>query len=191
MLKKTLKQVTLFFLVAVATLSCENSDDQMDTSGDLLGDWKLISYTTNGSTAATVQDVTTTSNFTGNASNINYIIAFSENPNKATVENGSFDIELMSSVNGMTSTETTTINDINSDAGWSRNGNTITFTEDFASFNTNANIADIDLASDPKYIIEELTNTSLILSTNVSEQIKDSGIDFDVNISIRLVLTRI
>ncbi|GGD21793.1 hypothetical protein [Hyunsoonleella pacifica] len=191
MLNKTLKQLTLLFLVVLATLSCEKSDDEMDTSGDLLGDWELISYTSNGSTTATVQDNTLTSSFTSKALNIDYIITFSENPNRAITENGSFDVELISSVNGVNSTETTTISDINSEAGWSRNGNIITFTEDFASFNTNAPVIDEDLSTNPDYIIEELTNTSLILSTSASEQINSSGVDFDINLSLRLTFTRI
>ncbi|WP_203256038.1 hypothetical protein [Hyunsoonleella ulvae] len=190
MLHKTLKRVVLFFVVATATLSCESNDDTMDTSGDLLGDWELTSYTTSGSTSATVQGNTISSNYTGKALNIDYIMTISENPNRAITENGSFDIELVSSINGVNSTETTSINNINSETGWSRNGNILTFTEEFASFDTNAPVVD-DVSANPDYIIEELTDTSLILSTSISEQINDSGVDFDVDVMLRLTFARI
>ncbi|MGC6431114.1 MAG: hypothetical protein ACON5F_08735 [Jejuia sp.] len=192
MLSKTLKQVVLLFMISIAVFSCdENNNEPLDTSGDLIGDWELIGYTSNGNTSATIQGTNFTTTFTGKALNIDYILTFSENPNKAITENGSFDYEIMTSINGFSDTETTTISNIDSEANWTRNGNVLSFTGDFGSFETNAQVLDEDIDANPDYIIEELTITSLILTTSVSDQITDLGIDYDFDMNLRLEFTRI
>lgn len=193
MLNKTLKGLVLLFVLTVTSFSCEENDDSTDASGDLIGNWELTSYTTNGDTTVSAQGNTITSNFDGKALNIDYIITFSEDPNKATTQNGSYDIEVTTSVSGISSTETATVSDINGEANWSRNGNIITFTGDFISFETDAIVLDEELSENVDYIIEELTDTSLILAASVSEQISDPdiGFDIDVDINLRLTFTRI
>ncbi|GEM_PF-6254548 len=192
MLHKTMKRVVLLFMLSAAVFSCdENSTDPLDTSGDLLGDWELVSYTSNGNTSATIQGTNFTTTYTGKALNIDYILTFSENPNKAITENGSFDLQIMTSIGGNTDTTTQTINNIDSEANWTRDGNILSFTGNFGYFESNTQILDEDIDANPDYIIEELTSTSLILTTSVSDQITDLGIDYDFGITIRLEFTRI
>lgn len=190
MLNKTLRRVTFLFVIALATFSCNENDDVLETSGSLVGDWELTSYTYSGETSATIQGNTLINTFTGMASNIDYIITFGENPNKAIIEDGSFDIELISSVNGMSTTENIMVSNIDSQADWVRNGNVLTFTGSFGSFDSNIPTTNQNVTN-PTYIIEELTDTTLILTSLISEQITNSDIDFDVNASIRLELNRI
>lgn len=190
MLNKTLKQVVLLFLLSISIFSCESNDDTLETSGELLGDWELISYTTNGSTTTNFQGESLTAIFSGEALNIDYIMTFTENPNKAITENSSFDFELNSSVNGESTTDTTTINNLNAESEWSRNGNILIISGEFGSFDTNAPLLEDDIAN-PEYIIEELTENTLVITTSVSEQVSESGFDLDIDINLRLEFTRI
>lgn len=191
MLSNTLKHVVLFFLISASIFSCGSNDDTLDTSGELLGDWELISYTNNGSTSANFQGNTISNTFFGKAIDIDYILTFTENPNKAITENSSFNFELVSTVDGTSSTETSTIKNINAEAEWSRNGNVLTFTGDLGSFDTTDLVIDDEVAANPDYIIEKLTETTLILITGVSEQVSDSGFDIDIDVNLRLEFTRI
>lgn len=192
MLNRTLTQVVLLFMISTAIFSCdETNNEPLDTSGDLIGDWELVDYTSNGSTSAMIQGSNFTTAFTGKASNMDYIVTFSENPNKVTTENGSFDYEVMISVNGQNDTQTTSISNIDSEANWTKNGNILSFTGDFGSFETNTPVLDEDFGANPDYIIEVLTNNSLVLTTSVSDQITEFGIDYDFDMNLILEFTRI
>ncbi|SFC85817.1 hypothetical protein [Algibacter pectinivorans] len=191
MLIKTLKRVVLLFLFSTTIFSCESSDDTLDTSGELLGDWELVSYINEGSTSTNFQGTPINYTFSGKAINIDYVLTFSENPNKAITENSSFDFEIISSFDGTSTTETSTINNINAEAEWSRDGNVLTFSEDFGSFDTSDLVLEDKLSANPEYIIEKLTATTLVLTTGVSEQVSDSGFDVDISVDLRLEFTRI
>ncbi|KAA5827934.1 hypothetical protein FPF71_03580 [Algibacter amylolyticus] len=191
MLSKTLKRVVLLFLFSTTIFSCESSDDTLDTSGELPGNWELISYTNDGSTSTNFQGNPLRTTFTGKAINIDYILTFTENPNKAFTENSSLDFEITSSANGTSSTETSTINNITSESDWSRDGNILTFSGDFGSFNTSAPVIDDEISANPEYIIKELTENTLVLTTGVSEQVSESGFDIDIDVNLRLEFTRI
>lgn len=181
--------LTIALLLPIFLLSCSEDEASGDTSGELRGTWQLTEYTSNTSASTTAEGTTLTIESDGVAENIDAIVAFTENPNEVSSE-GSFDIVLTSSIAGQTETETVSIDDFSSVSTWSRDGDILTF--------ENGNIISIDTdleLIDPEdavinYTIEELTDTTLRLSSSLSQTIEQEGIEFDVDANIRMVLVR-
>jgi len=106
-------------------------------------------------------------------------------PNEYTAE-GSYDIILDFTINGMSETETTSLDDIQEEGTWERNGNTLF---------VDGEIIDIDLPlgatmSMGELTILELTDTTLRLGQEVTEEVTEDGITVSVAVSSEIVFAR-
>lgn len=128
---KKYKFLVLAFL-AVGIISCNSDDDADgggDTSGDLIGTWiaesidltNTISVTTDGITVETLQE--------GVGTHIDATLTFSEDPDEFTSE-GSFDLELTTTILGVSETETIEDVEFLDDGTWTRSGDNLTLMND-------------------------------------------------------------
>ncbi len=166
----------LFVALFLVFTSCSKDDDSSsDTSGDILGKWDMTSYDYVGKTVTSTQGQTLTTDFVGEAFDIDYNIAFEENPNEITSE-GSFSLKLTSTVLGQATTQNISNFDVGITSGtWEKNGNEIIT----KSIRGEANMK-----------IEELTNTSLVLSIEEELDLSQSGFPGTSNIKAVLSFKR-
>ena len=136
-----------------------------DVSGDLLGSWQMISFNYTGTTVTTVQGITLTADFVGVASDIDYVIEFTETPNNFSATGG-YDLELTTTSSGQSFVENVEDLNVSSNGTWSKNNNTIVFTE---------------TSEDGEATIEILNDTTLKFTQIVDENINQQGVESTVN----------
>ena len=173
-------------MALVVFTSCENDlvsappyDDGIetgDTSGNIVGTWNLVSYSSIGSTTTTTQGVTIEADIVGQGSDYNLVLEFSENPASYSML-GSYDVELSTTVNG--ETVVTNENDVDdtSNGAWSKEDNSLILAD--ATSNLVKNVS-IQILSETRlkysYTIEEsfaqqdVTNVSTISKTFTFER---------------------
>lgn len=104
--------ITLF--LSLAFISCEKDDDGIEMLPDttdtveakIAGRWKLIDLETkNGKTLISFEGQKITTLFTQKGRDFDYITNFTTNPNKASIEKGSYTIETVTTVEGISSTQ--------------------------------------------------------------------------------------
>ncbi|MEL0456292.1 hypothetical protein WJN01_08650 [Flavobacteriaceae bacterium SZ-1-7] len=171
-----MKKLNLFFVaLALIITSCtEDGDPIPQISGDIVGIWDMVDYTYTGQTVTTAQGQTLKSDFTGEAYNMNYTITFEENPNNL-ISMGSFSLKLTTTTLGQTSTQN--IDNIEGlvTGTWEMvNGEII----------TNAN------GDQGKMKIEELTESSLVLSIAEKQDLSQSGVSIIADIDAVLFFER-
>jgi len=184
MKKRVLSGLTMLFL-AIFLVACSNNDDEIITSGEILGEWTMVSFEYNGSSSFEVSGVNISSEFTGKAKNIDFTMTFIEEPNKA-LGAGSYDLEVTVSAIGVSDTETTSINDINTSAEWSRDGDILTFNG--ALYSGAMDMVNTDAGQE--YTIEELTDTSLRIHSSVEEITDDFGVETTITMETVMEFTR-
>lgn len=181
-----MKKILFILAIGLTVLSsCENdlvsappsdsieengNSDGTDVAGDLVGSWQMISFNYTGTTVTTVQGITLTADLVGVASDIDYVIEFTETPNNFSVTGG-YDIELTTTSNGQSFVENVAIN-ASSNGTWSKNNNTIVFT---------------GTTVDGEATIEILNDTTLKFTQIVDENINQQGVESSVttnNVSI-------
>jgi len=168
-----MKQLSILFITLILVLtSCSSDDSIPKTSGNIAGTWQMISYDYRGESTTTAQGQTLTSDFIGEAYDIDYTITFEENPNKLSSD-GSFSIELTTTILGQTSTQN--IEDVLGLEGlevvsvgtWEIvNGQLVT--------TANGEIGNMDIL--------ELTESSLILSIKDTQNLSQSGVSIEADI---------
>jgi len=124
---KLLKLMSLCLLVIFVS-SCSSDDDSGNNAeASLVGTWIANTVNYEGTTETEIQGQAIVAQFTGEGYNIDFSLTFTENPNNLTSE-GSYDIELTTTVLGQTTTEN--VEDITWDVvgEWQRSGSTITVT---------------------------------------------------------------
>lgn len=163
--------------LALVLTACSSDDDNVspgDTSGNLLGTWigQDVDYTGNSVTSVQGQDITAT--FVGEAYDVDYSITFTENPNEV-VADGSYSIELTTTVLGQSQTENVENIEFFSDGAWSRSGDELTIVSS----------EDTTVAT-----IIELTDTTLILAVSETEDSVTEGFDISTNIDVIVTYTK-
>jgi len=157
-----MKKFALLFILTLSfsLTSCSDDDNNSsNTSGELVGTWMGTAIDYSGTTETTVQGITIDADFVGEAYDIDYSLTFSENPNNVEAD-GSYSIELETTVNGQTTTQDVEDLEFLNDGTWSRDGNDLTITDDGQSSTAR---------------IVELTDTTLRISISQVDDLSDDG----------------
>ena len=189
---KNIFKSLLIVLVTVSFMSCSSDDDSSnnstnDTSGTLVGTWALESFDYSGNTTSTITGQSISSDFTGVAENIDYSITFTDNPNEF-VTGGSYDIEMSNTFLGQTITTNESFNGVESEGGWEQNGNTIIVNGSLVDSGTSFPVNN-EVATAP-FMIEELTDTTLILTQEINQEETVNGSTFSISLISESIYTR-
>jgi hypothetical protein len=151
----------LFTALISLTISCSSDDDNStpNNNGNIVGVWKGTAVEYTGTTTTTAQGQTITADYVGEAYDVDYTLTFTENPKKV-ISDGSYSIELTTTINGQSTTQNVENLEFLSSGDWSISGNTLSIT--------------VDNETDDAAIVE-LTNTSLILKSVKTETTAGSG----------------
>lgn len=185
---KTIGKLCVALLFITSLVACSSDDDgNNDTSASLVGTWSITAFDYEGATSFDFLGEPISTSFTGVGQNFDYDITFTENPNEYTAE-GSYDIVLDFTVEGMTETETTSIENVESEGTWERNGNMLLLDGSIIDIDVDIPVAEtMDMG---EVTILELTETTLRLGQVVSEEVTEEGITVSVSLSTETVLTR-
>lgn len=166
-------KLILFTAFISLTISCSKDDDNPapENNGEIVGVWKGTTVNYTGSTTTTAQGQSITADYVGEAYDVDYILTFTENPKKV-VSDGSYSIELTTTVNGQSTTQNVENLELLSSGDWSINGNTLSIT--------------VDNETDDATIVE-LTNNNLVL--NVVETETNTGSGFTVTSTTDVTLS--
>ena len=169
-------KLTLVLVAFIAFTSCSEDDNGggNDTSGDIVGTWIGTGVDYTGTSETTTMGQTVSADFVGEAFDINYTLTFSENPNNV-VADGSYSIELTTTINGQSSTETVEDLEFLNDGTWERSGNTLTITAE---------------GEPGDATIVELTDTTLVLEIVESEGISAPDFEFTTQVTAVMTFTR-
>jgi len=179
----------LFVAVLLGSCSTDDNGGSGETSADLIGTWIMQSFEYQGETSTDVMGIPFDIDFDGEAFNIDASLVFTDSPNQFT-SSGSYDIELSSSFEGETQTQTESIEDFESQGTWSRNGDTLTFDGSLIDAGTGAVVVggmDFDMS---EATILELTGTTLRLGQDMSEEITQDGQTVSFSFTSEIVFSR-
>ncbi len=183
-----LGKLCMVLFVVTAFVSCNTDDDGgSDTSADLVGTWAVTSLEYDGTTSFELFGETINTTFDGVGQNLDLDFTFTENPNEYTAE-GSYDIVLDFTVDGMSQTETTSVDNLQQEGTWERNGNILSIDGEIIDLDVDIPVGDTMGMSD--LTILELTDTTLRLGQEVSEEVTEEGITVSVSINSEIVFTR-
>lgn len=186
--KYLFKILTILFL-GVALVSCESDDDNNnDNEASLVGLWNLTSYTYSGDIVTENMGVTITTEYMGEAINIDSTLDIGENPNTINTA-GSYDIVLTTIFLGEEIEQTVPIADATAQGTWTRNGNILTIEGELvAGAQLPAGVpSDINTQD---YTIAELTATTLRLTLSTSFEINQAGVNNSYTLNTDIVLNR-
>lgn len=156
---KILKLILFTALISL-TISCSSDDDNVNLNNDgIVGVWRGTGVNYEGTSTTTMQGQSFAADYVGVAYDINYTLAFSENPNKVVSE-GNYSIELTTTYMGQTTTQNITGLDFLSDGDWTLNGDILSITVDNETQNAT---------------IIELTPNKLVLEANESTTVEQNG----------------
>lgn len=185
-MKNFIKTLSIF-CITISLISCNTDDDSgSETTGDLVGDYEMVSFSYEGTTTTTLEGQSAEADFSGIGQNIDYTIEFTENPNEFATA-GSYDIELSTTVAGQTTTMVQPINDASSNGTYTRTGNTLTLEGTLLS--TGNTIGGNATAGEAT--ISELTDTTLILVQETSQEQTINGATISISLTAESVFTRI
>ncbi|HYF71137.1 MAG TPA: hypothetical protein VD884_23575 [Ohtaekwangia sp.] len=157
-------KITKFFFVSLLVLFFSCSEDEpspaLPTVEGLTGSWNMTAIDYSGTSATTFEGSTIKATFTGKGKNMDYTTAFSMDPN-AVVSEGSYTIELKTTVAGQTTTEDHEFNDAFMDGTWELDGRTLIITNDGVS---------------QEAIITKQTDDVLEAKVNIEESFSESEI---------------
>lgn len=164
----------LFIAITLVLTSCSSDDSKPEVSGDIVGTWDMVDYSYTGTTVTKAQGQTLSADFIGSAYNINSTITFEENPNNIISE-GSFSLELTTTVSGQTSVSH--VHNLESVSGgtWELvNGELRT--------NSNGQTGNMK--------IEKLTESSLVLAVKEKQDLSQSGVSIVSDINAKVYFER-
>jgi hypothetical protein len=179
--RKTLQmkifKLFLFTAFISLTISCSSDDDSSSpaNSSDIVGVWQGTAVDYRGTSTTTMQGQTITADYVGEAYDIDYTLTFTENPNKV-ISDGSYSIELTTTVNGQSTTQNVPNLEFLSTGDWSINGSTLSIT--------------VDDETDDATIVE-LTNNSLILNAVQTETTTEQGFTVVSTTDVTLSFTKL
>lgn len=180
----------LILLLAVVLISCESDDDTTTINGEIGGEWNFESINYTGTTIVSQPGNSITTNFSGESFDENATMTFNEADNSFTSQ-GSYYIELTSTTLGQTQTQTTTIDDYNSEGEWDLDGNILTIVGGLVSISSGAPIVgDPNEILSQEYVVQELTATTMVISGVDQRLIQESDIELDINIDSTITLTK-
>ncbi len=171
---RTFKLIALAALVTVFA-SCKNNDDDGGTPDvDLiLGLWTGTGVDYSGTTVTEASGQTITADFTGESFDENYTLNISSDPNEFTSE-GTYSLELTTTVLGQSSTETVTGLTLFDSGTWELNGSELTITSG---------------GETSTGTIVELTENTLRISATEEETVTDPDLGFTITTTVTAIAT--
>ena len=154
-------KILFITVLTISIVSCGDDDDAGNDVGgsvDLIGTWNAVSVNYTGTTVTEANGVSIQADFVGEGMNIDYTLNFTSNPNELTSE-GSYDIELTTTILNETTTQTFTDIEFASTGEWLLDGDQMTVTADGVT---------------TIITVVELTATSLILNI-IDVQTQNTG----------------
>ena len=185
----TLGKLFMVLFIATAFVGCSSDDDATNnTSANLVGTWAITSFEYNGETSTEIAGQSQTATFEGIGQNFDTSTTFTDSPNEYT-SSGSYDVVLTTTIDGMEQTTTTPIENFQSEGTWERNDDTLLFDGELISIETMIPVIGME-ANMGEATILELTETTLRLGQEVSQDISQDGITVSVTITTETVLAR-
>ncbi|WP_299761816.1 lipocalin family protein [uncultured Dokdonia sp.] len=185
---KTIGKLCMALFLIISLVGCSSDDEGgNETSASLVGTWAVTSLDYEGTTSFDFLGETVNTSFDGVGQNLDLNFTFTENPNEYTSE-GSYDIVLDFTVNGMSETETTSIDNLQQEGTWERNGNILSIDGEIIDLDIDIPVGDTMGMSD--LTILELTDTTLRLGQEVNEEVTQEGITVSVSVSSVIVFAR-
>ncbi len=163
----------LFTTFLALTISCSKDDDNPTTAnnGNIVGVWKGTTVDYTGSTTTSGQGQTISADYVGEAYDVDYTLTFTENPKKV-ISDGSYSIELTTTINGQSTTQNVEGLEFLSSGDWNINGDTLSIT--------------VDNETDDATIME-LTDTTLVLKAVETQTMNQGG--FTVTSTTQVILS--
>lgn len=166
----------LFTAFLTLTISCSKDDDNptITNNGEIVGVWKGTTVDYTGNQTISGQGQNTTATYVGEAYDVDYTLTFTENPQKV-ISDGSYSIELTTTVNGQTTTQNVEGLEFLSSGDWTINGNTLSIT--------------VDNETDDASILE-LTENTLVLKAVESQTMSQGGFTISSTTEVILSFTK-
>ena len=167
----------LFVALSVIFSSC-SSDDNATTNvvdAELIGTWEGTSLEYDATSTAAFMGQELVSTTTGNASNMDFTLTFSQNPNVVTSE-GSYDLNYTISNFGLTQTGVQPNVEFLNNGTWTQSGNTIQITDSLGNIS--------------EAVITQLTSTTLTLEISASSETVQQGIPTTVEANSVVTFTK-
>ncbi|HEY3402151.1 MAG TPA: hypothetical protein VGK59_02125 [Ohtaekwangia sp.] len=122
-------KITKLFLLGIAALlfSCSDDEAPLPTADGMIGVWNVTAVDYSGTSTTTFEGQTMKATFTGKGKEMDYTTTFSSSPN-TVVSQGSYVIELKTTMAGQTTTEDYEFEDAFVDGNWELDGRTLTVT---------------------------------------------------------------
>jgi len=183
-------QLKLFTLLVVGltvfnSCSSESSDMSNITDDDLLGVWELVEFDYSGSSVTDFQGQDLTTTYDALGSNIDATMEITENPNDL-IFSGSYDINLTFSFAGQTQTQLYPVEDVESISSWTRSGDILTINGELVTVEG----TDLGEAESQDYTIDELTASTLVLTSEVTQTVENQGLESTISIEVYMEFTR-
>lgn len=150
-------KLLLFTAFISLTVSCSKDDDKpsQQNNGDIVGVWKGTTVDYSGTTTTSGQGQTITAEYVGEAYDVDYTLTFTDNPKEVTSE-GSYSIELTTTINGQSTTQNLEGLEFLSSGDWSINGNKLVI-----NVNNDTDEASIVELSDNNLVLKGVENQTL------------------------------
>ena len=129
LLKKRMKKFSILFVVLFLVIaSCSSDDDGGQVSGNIVGTWLATDLSLAGDIEFEFEGETIKTTVLGEGYDLTSQLTFNESPNTLTSE-GTVNMELSISLNGITSTENIEDFEFFDDGVWEVSGNKLIITE--------------------------------------------------------------
>lgn len=150
----------LFLSIAVILFSCSEDEEPLPTSEGMVGTWSITGINYKGTTTTSGNGMNLKADFTGTGKEMDFTTTFNADPNTVTSE-GSYVIELKTTMMGQTTTEDYLLDEVFTDGTWTLNGRTLTVSTGGTS---------------QEGTITKQTSTTLEVRINLDQSESDSGI---------------
>lgn len=187
-MKKTIFKGLVILLSLFTLASCSKSDEEPNNNGSITGEWNLIELSSSGVMETEIAGQDQKIEFKSTGSNFDSKFILTDNPNQAKVT-GSYDIETSTTINGITTNSKNTVKSLNNKATWSKENSTLTLNGDFIKIQL-PNTAPITKSGAIDYTIEELTDTTLRLSSQLNYETTINGITTKLNSKLNVSFKR-
>jgi len=156
-------KITKLFLIAISALlfSCGSDDEApLPTAEGMIGTWDVTDIDYSGTTTTSYMGQSIKARFTGHGKEIDYTTTFSSSPN-TVVSEGSYLIELTTTIGGESETETYEFDEALMDGTWELDGRKVIITND---------------GQEQEGTITKQSETELEVRVDLEQSMTDSGI---------------
>lgn len=177
---KTIKFSLLAFLFIFAT-SCSSDDDSPNVDRSMVvGDWNLQAFNYSGSTSGSFEGVDLSTNYDGEAENINAVLSFNED--NTFDFSGSYDIIL----NAEGTSQVVNMEDVASTGNWRMDGNYIISSAAIGQVQGQG----VQGPDEGLMRVSEISENRMVLDVDQESSTTQGGMVFILKTTGRYVLTR-